>query len=305
MMNTQIKALSLPLFLLIRIYQSLLKEVALMWQFIRRDYSSGLLPGLLFLIAAWKVNLLPLNGLPLQIGRGIIYFWLYILSFCIANQMVGIEEDKINKPNRPLVTGVVSVHGAFVRWVLSMILFSLVGWWFGVLEWALLWQVCIIMNNFGSWDKHWITKNIIMGVGTVAQLAAAYQLVAPLSSVAWRWILMLGGVWLTISAVQDLRDIEGDRAIGRNTLPIAFGETASRAILSLGFALLPFATHLLLMMPIATTVEVLLYDIGLAVLSLIVAVRIVFYRSSQADHRTYMLFTYWFCLTLASAIFIW
>ncbi|OUL20286.1 hypothetical protein BV372_32850 [Nostoc sp. T09] len=303
-MNTHTKALISPLFVLTRICRNLLYELFLMWQFIWRDYSSALLPGLLFLIAAWKVNLLSLNELPLQIGRGIIYFWLYILSFCIANQIVGIEEDKLNKPNRPLVTGLVSVHGAFIRWVVSMILFSLVGWWFGVLEWALLWQICIILNNFGSWDKHWITKNIIMGVGTIAQLAPAYQLVAPLSPIAWRWILMLAGVWLTISAVQDLRDIEGDRAIGRNTLPIAFGETASRVILSLGFALLPFATHLLLMMPVGITVKVLLCDIGLAVLSLTVAGRIIFYRSPQADHRTYMLFTYWFCLTLASAIII-
>ncbi|MDZ8051204.1 MAG: UbiA family prenyltransferase [Aulosira sp. ZfuVER01] len=303
-MNTQAKALLSPLFGLIRIYHNLQWELVLMWQFIWRDYSSALLPGLLFLIAAWKVNLLPLNELPLQIGRGIIYFWLYILSFCIPNQIVGIEEDKLNKPNRPLVTGLVSVHGALVRWVVSMIFFSCVGWWFGVLEWALLWQICIILNNFGRWDKHWITKNIIMGVGTVAQLAAAYQLVAPLTPIAWRWILVLAGVWLTISAVQDLRDIEGDRAIGRNTLPIAFGETASRVILSLGFALLPFATHLLLMMPVGITAKVLLCDMALAVLSLIVAVRIIFYRSPQADHRTYMLFTYWFCLILASAIVI-
>ncbi|WP_392532897.1 UbiA family prenyltransferase [Nostoc sp. C117] len=303
-MNTPTKALTSRLFVLIHIYDRLLHEVFIMWQFIWRDSSSALIPGLLFLLAACKVNLFSLNELPLQIGRGIIYFWLYLLSFCIANQIIGIEEDKLNKPNRPLVIGLVSPRGAFIRWVLSMIAFSLVGWWFGVLEWALLWEICIILNNFGSWDKHWISKNIIMGFGTVAQLAAAFQLVAPLSPIAWRWILMLAGVWLTISAVQDLRDIEGDRAIGRNTMPIAFGETASRVILSLGFGLLPFATHLLLMMPVGTTVKVLLCDIGLAVLSLTVAVRIIFYRSPQSDHHTYMLFTYWFCLTLVSAILI-
>jgi 4-hydroxybenzoate polyprenyltransferase len=285
-----------------RFCQSLLVEVKLMWQFIGRDYSSALLPALLFLVASWKSKQYYFGELLLSLVRGFLYFWLFALSFCIANQIVGIDEDRINKPERPLVTGSVSHYGAWVRWACSMTAFLLIGWQFGVLEWALLWQVCIILSNFGSWDKHWFSKNVIMGVGTFAQLAAAWQLVVPITSVAWRWIFMLAAVWLTISTVQDLRDIEGDRAIGRNTLPIAFGETASRAVLSLGFGLLPLVTHSVLMMPAGNSTNILLWDIGLAIVSLIISVRIIFYNSPQADHRTYMLFTYWFCLVSASAI---
>lgn len=254
------------------------------------------------MVAAWKTQ--PTNAVDFLVvlGQGIVYFWLYIVPFCISNQIVGVDEDRINKPHRPLVKGAVSLQGAKVRLVVSMVLFGLVGWWFGVLEWALLWQACTILHNLGSGSKHWITKNLFIGVGTLALLAAAWQLVTPITSIAWHWILVVAGVWLFLAAIQDLRDIDGDRAIGRNTFPIAFGETASRVVLSLGFALLPFVTHFGLMVPAGLTWNVIPCDIVLAVISLTIAGRIISCRLPKADHHTYMLFTYWFCSVLACAI---
>ncbi|MBW4676631.1 MAG: UbiA family prenyltransferase [Desmonostoc geniculatum HA4340-LM1] len=115
---------------------------------------------------------------------------------------------------------------------------------------------------------------------------------------------MIGAIWSTLVAVQDLRDIEGDLAVKRSTFPIAFGETASRFILSLGFGLLPFIIHFILMMPTENTVSTLVCDIVLAVFSWFIAARIVLNRSPKEDHHTYILFTYWYCLVLASAIVV-
>jgi 4-hydroxybenzoate polyprenyltransferase len=292
------------MFVLIGFYNSLLYEINLIWQFIGRDFSSALVPSLLFSIAAWKSAELPLSDLLLVLGRSGLYFLLFILSFCIANQIVGIEEDKINKPDRPLVAGAISVHDAFIRLVYSIVAYSLVGWWFGVLEWALLWQVFIVLNNFSRLDKYWFTKNLIVGIAALAQVAAAWQLVTPITPVAWNWILMMGGVWSTLVAVQDFRDIEGDRAIGRNTFPMVFGETASRITISLGFVVLPFVTHLVLMVPAGNTLNVWLCDVALALFSWMIAARVMLCRNPQADHHTYILFTYWFCLVLGSAIVV-
>lgn len=300
----KIKVLSTVRAFITRFYRSFRREANLSWQFIGGDISASIIPGLLFMVAAWKTHPTDVLDFLLVMGRGIVYFLLYIVPFCVSNQIVGVEEDRINKPHRPLVKEVVSLQGAKVRWVVSMVLFTLFGWWFGVLEWALLWQVCIILHNLGGGCKHWIAKNFFMGVGTVALLAAAWQLVMPITPVAWRWIIVVASVWLMLAAVQDLRDIEGDRAIGRNTFPIAFGETASRLVLSLGFALLPLVTHIILMEPIGNSWNAHLCDIALAVISLTIAARIVFYRSIRADRQTYMLFTYWFCSVLASAIVV-
>ncbi|MFB2970608.1 UbiA family prenyltransferase [Aerosakkonema sp. BLCC-F183] len=301
-MSVKATVLSSLLALSKKIYRSLRHEVCLSWQFISGDISASIVPGLLFMMAAWKTH--PTNAVDflMVLGRGIVYFWLYIVPFCISNQIVGIEEDRINKPHRPLVKGSVSLLGAKVRLVVSMVLFGLVGWWFGVLEWALLWQGCIFLHNLGSGSKHWITKNLFMGEGALAQLAAAWQLVTPITSIAWQWILVVAGVWLFLAAIQDLRDIDGDRAIGRNTFPIAFGETTSRVVLTSGFGLLPFVIHFALMVPAGLTWNVILCDIVLAVISFTIAARIVSFRLPKADHYSYMLFTYWFCSVLVCAI---
>lgn len=283
---------------------NLLYELNVIWQFIWRDVWATIIPGLLFLLAAWHIH--PSSGVQLLwvLGCGIVYFLLYILPFALSNQIVGIEEDRINKPDRPLVRGIVSYQGAQVRWVVSMGLFSLVGWWLGVLEWTLLWQVCIIAHNFGGLAKHWIGKNLIMGIGQIAQLGAAWQLITPLTSITWRWILLIAIVSIPLVALQDLRDIDGDRATGRNTFPIAFGETATRIMLSFGFGLLPVATHLGLMMPAENTWMTILCDVALAAISWTIATRVILFRNAKADHHTYMMFLYWYCLVLGSAIFV-
>jgi 4-hydroxybenzoate polyprenyltransferase len=286
------------------IYNFIVREIHLIWQFIYRDLTSTVVPALLFVTAAWKANLQSASLLHLLLGKGLLYFVLYIFSFCVANQIFGIEEDRLNKPNRPLVTGAISLRGAQIRWAISMILFSLVGWLFGVLEWALLWQVVIILHNFGGYSKHWMGKNLSIGVGTVAQLGAAWQLVAPLTPIAWSWILLLAGVWTILVPIQDFRDISGDLAVGRKTFPMVFGETQSRILLSLCLGILPLVVHFVLMMPAGNSWNVILWDIALAAVSLTIAVRMIFYRSPQADHQTYMLFTYWYCLALVSAIFV-
>jgi 4-hydroxybenzoate polyprenyltransferase len=284
--------------------QRIFRETYIIWQFIKRDYSTTILPALLFLLAACNRNQSSFSELLLALGRGFFYFLLYILSFCIANQLLGMEEDRINKPDRPLVSGAVTYRGAIVRLVISQIAFSLLGLWFGVLEWALLWQLFTFLYHVARWDQNWFTKGLVIGIGAIAQLAAAWELVTPLTPIAWRWIFMMGAFWTTLVAVQDFRDIVGDRAIGRKTLPMVIGEIPSRIIMSLGFVFLPVVTHFVLMIPTENTLNVILCELGLAVLCLIIAARIILYRNPKADHRTYMLLTYWYCLVLASAIIV-
>lgn len=282
----------------------LIKEGHLCWQFIKGDIAATIIPGLLFMIGAWSNQPSSFSDLLLGLGQGLLYFLLSVVTFCVSNQIIGLEEDRLNKPSRPLVTGAISYRGAQYRWVVSMVLLSLCGWWFGVLNWALLWQVCTILHNFVGFSKHWSTKYLLTGVGLTAELAAAWQLVTPLTPLAWRWLLVLGSAWILLCPVQDLRDITGDRATGRKTIPIVFGEIVSRVMLSVGFSLLPLVIHFALMMPAGNSWNLMLWDLGQAVVSFIIAARIIFYRTPQMDRHTYMLFTYWYCLVLASAIFV-
>ncbi|NJL61216.1 MAG: UbiA family prenyltransferase [Methylacidiphilales bacterium] len=286
------------------VYHGVIREINLIWMFVKRDFPSTVVAALIFLIAAWKSNNLSSDELVIGLGRGFFYFLLYILSFCIANQILGVEEDRLNKPDRPIVSGAVSYNGALVRLVISQLAFTLLGLCFGILKWTLLWQFFTFLYHVARWDRNWITKGLVVGAGAFLHLVPAWELIAPITPIGWNWILMMSVIWTILVPVQDFRDIEGDRTVNRKTLPMVIGEKAGRVVVSLGFILLPVAVHMILMMPAGNTLNVLLCDIVLAMWSWMIAARIIFYQNPKADHLTYMLFTYWYCLALTSAIVI-
>lgn len=284
---------------------NIIDELELNWLFIRRDITSSILPGFLFTTTA-LLNYHPTSLIAgfYQIGLNICYLWLCITACCLSNQINSIEEDRLNKPDRPLVRGIVTYEAAKIRWYVVMLLLTLAGWGLGVLWWTIFLQTCLMGYENFKLSNYWATKNILAGCGMISMTAASWQMIAPISTVVWTWLIVLGTAIISLMSIQDLRDMEGDKAIGRSTLPLAIGEIPSRIILSIGFGVLPILIHSYLMAPMAHDMTVLLWDVLLAVISWIIAARVFIYRSPQADHKSYMLFTVWYCLTLTSSIFI-
>ncbi|QRK05344.1 UbiA family prenyltransferase [Archangium violaceum] len=280
------------------------REVRLVWDFIRYDLSSTVVPMFLFMLAAAKHG--DVRGIEFLagLGRGLIYFVLFVLSFCIANQMAGVEEDRMNKPDRPLARGDVSLEGARVRWLISMGLFTLVGWWFGVLKWTVGWQAIIYLHNFRSWAKHWLTKDLSMGLGVLFQLLPSWALMSPLTPEVWRWTWVLATTIFLLVPVQDLRDMAGDRLSARRTMPLEIGEWPTRLILAAGFSLLPLAMHFWMFAPEGASWTVWGCEATATLISLMIAGRVLLLRTPRADHWTYVLFTIWFCVILGSAIIL-
>ncbi|KAJ7628920.1 hypothetical protein FB45DRAFT_748815 [Roridomyces roridus] len=50
-----------------------------------------------------------------SLGRSLAYFVLYLYTFNIADQITGLDEDRINKPDRPLPSGLLSIRETYVR----------------------------------------------------------------------------------------------------------------------------------------------------------------------------------------------
>ncbi len=282
---------------------TIFREFKFIYGVLRYDLSATFAPALLFTVFAWR-NSGEQPALSIVLGRCLVYSFFYAFTFCLSNQIVGVQEDRINKPDRPLARGLVSIEGAKIRWVLGMLGYLAVGGLFGVLPWVLLWQVLTLLHNFGSWSKQWYTKNLFNGLGVFAGLSANWQLVGPITPLAWRWIVALSVVVFMLVGVQDLRDIVGDRAGGRRTFPIAFGEWPSRIVLATGFMVLPIVSHWLLSSLDASPISVLIYEMLLLGMSLVIATRVVLFRSRSSDHHTYKLFTYWYCAALASGVVI-
>ena len=280
----------------------LVHELRLSWGFVRYDFSSTVMPGMLFVVAASR-SIGQVE--PSTLAAAFVYFFLYVYTFAVSNQITGLSEDQLNKPDRPLPAGMTTVAGAWVRWVVGMLAFAVVGELLGVLRWALMWQVCFCLYNFAGFARHYVTKSLIMGLGVIAQLAAAWTIVTPMTPISWRWVTGLALVAFVFCNIQDLRDVAGDRTLGRRTMPIVYGLPRACGALSFAFAaLLPLLTHLWMFAPLRSTPVSLAFEALSTGLSWIIAVRLVLDQRPPALHRTYLLFTYWYCSVLLGAGFV-
>ncbi|KAJ6530600.1 hypothetical protein B0H19DRAFT_1082333 [Mycena capillaripes] len=176
---------------------------------------------------------LPPRFIALGLGRTHLYLILLMYTFTSSNQISGVAEDRINKPDRPIPSGLMSLRGAYSRWYASTDAFIILGAEQGVRPWTALWVLLTIAQNFTGFGKQWfthalafapgVTRNaVFISLGTLCIMQPMWVQFAPNNPREWRW-------------VQDLRDIVGDRATGRNTL--ALGEPSSRCVMAVLFAL--------------------------------------------------------------------
>ncbi|KAJ7500101.1 UbiA prenyltransferase family [Mycena latifolia] len=276
-------------------------ELRIFWDFTWRDWSASLIPGMMYTLAALR-SLTPAPSstqIACSLGYAFFYFLLYIYAFDIANQINGVAEDRLNKPDRPLPSGRVSMQGAYIRWYLATAAHLLLSTSLGVLPWCALWIAITVYTSFFGGDKHWLTKNLLfMSVGSLCLLHAAWALVAPLTAHEWRWALTLSGVFGIVANVQDMRDVEGDKIAGRRTLPIVLGDRIFRSVMAFAITATPFVCWRLEFLALS-------HILGNCFTSLLVfsmfymAFRVFRGRTKKYDHQTYMILTYIYCGCIA------
>lgn len=282
-----------------------LVELRNTWLFVYRDLSASLIPAGLFALSACRYHHAPADRTLVILGKATIWLFLYIYIFCLSNQITGLEEDRRNKPYRPLVRGSATIRGTWTRWAAAMLCFSVLGWWLHVLAFTLLWQLLTVLHNFAGWGAWGFTKNLVMVLGAISELGTAWSLTGPLNATGWRWITVIS---ITLGALgvhmQDLRDLEGDRSTGRRTLPIIFGETATRRYLSALMTALPIVFLATLYEPEGLTTGTITATLLLTAICWTVSIRVLTRPTARSDHKTYMLYTYVYCTVLASGIMV-
>lgn len=278
------------------------REVFVSWRFISNDLWSTVVPASCFVVAAVRHAGLGPAEAAVTVAGGLLYFWLFIYGSSLINQITGVEEDRLNKPFRPLVTGDSSYRGAKLRLAAVSVLFPVLGWALGVLVWALLWQLLYMLHYAWGGHRHWIAKNLLIALGVISQLAAAWQMVTPVTTPVWHWILTMAAMTFLVIGVQDLRDVEGDRALDRRTMPIVLGDVRCRVLLSVScVALLP-VTHFVMVAPAGLHWWTLAIDAALAGMSLLLAARVLLLRTPGQDHRTQRFVEWWYTFVLATAV---
>lgn len=191
------------------------------------------------------------------------------------NQIYDLEIDRINKPKRPIVTGDVSMRGA---WTFTWIMYALglVPTWLVVVypytTWSdkflapLPWHECIAIYliafistfvysvpAFGRTKAHPIGANLTIAIPRGCLLkVAGWTMVAHCTTLE-PWYI--GSVFMLFllgaASTKDFSDIEGDRAGGCRTLPIAFG--VKRA----AWMIAPFFVFPWLLMPLGAAIHIL------------------------------------------------
>lgn len=183
-----------------------------------------------------------------------IAFGPFLLGFGqTINQIYDIEIDRINKPDRPLASGKVSLRTA---WIITLILL--------ILGLTLCFMLSFYTGLFGLWFAFMMFiysvppfrakgRNFAIAyasittsyafISTMAAWTINMQVIPPqVVIIAVLYTLLIFGQY----CIKDFDDIEGDRKYGISTLPIVLGVKKSALIIVLtgvfvgiGFLLLP------------------------------------------------------------------
>ena len=179
----------------------------------------------------------------------------------VLNQVTDLEVDRINKPDRPLVTGEATIREA---WVLTWVLYALAmvpTWWVvvppvdGLLARALsplgthecflyfggglLSTLVYSLPSFGRTKRLGFLANVTIAIPRGALLKVAGWTMVASSRTLEPWVIgsLFALFLLGASSTKDFSDVEGDRAGGCRTLPILHGNRRAVAIISPFFVL--------------------------------------------------------------------
>jgi len=210
-----------------------IRELELTWCIIQHNFRATILPGSLYYIAALysiqrQINLESIIGV-------ILFFFFFVYNFDTLNQIIGVQEDYINKPTRPIPSGKISIEGMQWRFVAGLILGGIQSWSCNVFEYYLLWNIVCVINTIYLHQYWWWKNSGFLTLGTIVMVGASSTLAGYCPTGNLWWISRFALVWGTLGTLQDMRDVAGDRVAGRTTLPILIGTQNCCGLLVLSF----------------------------------------------------------------------
>ncbi|KAI1370790.1 UbiA prenyltransferase family-domain-containing protein [Hypoxylon crocopeplum] len=237
--NVRLRKFLLPL-------HSLCYHTYTLWLFIVNDVQNLTIVGILF--GALNASAAPMfSGRPasslIQIISAVpsmaIWSVSNLLMFNMHNQRRSKAEDSLNKPWRPIPAGrITERQTTLLICALWPIVFSVTAMLGGLGPCLLQAVVCLWYNEFGGSDNPFL-KNLANGIGIPCFLAGPLEVALGRSifadgDVLPTWILLLSGAIVVTNHTQDFRDVKGDRAHKRVTVPLAIGDTNARVAAALG-----------------------------------------------------------------------
>ncbi|KZL64389.1 digeranylgeranylglyceryl phosphate synthase protein [Colletotrichum incanum] len=228
----------------------ILRVPCLIWDFTESNFLTFVVPNTAFGLLGG------LTGMPLTSGHAttlsilqrlpliVAFNWYSVLIFDLANQRgpESVAEDHANKPWRPIPAGKVTPEQTRRAMLIAIptvlaLNYVLDVWKEGVFILILTW----LYNDLRGGDE--LVRDLIIAVAYALFNTASLKIAirgdaeATITDEGYAWASIISAVILTTMQVQDLKDQAGDRGRGRATVPLFFGDKASRLSLAV---LVPF-----------------------------------------------------------------
>lgn len=168
--------------------------------------------------------------------QALAWLWGVLMVFDINNQNSpeSIEEDRINKPSRPIASGRISPTAASYLLQAMIALTLLISYSTGVVpETLALFVLYWLYDNQGG-NEDWMMRNLLAAGGYIFYSIGSLSIISNHSETmaAKLWMFVFGLVIFTTIHAQDFRDMEGDQLKGRTTLPLIMGSKTGRVTLA-------------------------------------------------------------------------
>ena len=224
-----------------------------MWLFTHSDLKTIIVPSTIFGLAnataAHRFHITDVDsvtwaGVLKRAPLVLLWVWIHLLPLDINNQrdQASIEEDRINKPWRPLPQGRLSVRSAELNMIAYYVLAQLFSMYIGtgIAQGLILVLLGVWYNNLGGANANPFIRNVLNALGYLCftsgalEVAIGHPILISLDGTSFSsprfvcWFAIIGGIILTTIHGQDMYDQEGDSARGRKTVPLVVGDAAAR-----------------------------------------------------------------------------
>ncbi|MEM2923892.1 MAG: UbiA family prenyltransferase [Candidatus Nitrosocaldus sp.] len=151
------------------------------------------------------------------------------------NQCTDADTDAINKPDRPIPSGMISLREGYsivaMLYAITLALGALVSMeFFTLISIAAFLGVAYSIRPFRFKDRFIVSNlSIAIGYGAVNFLLG-WNVTMPLDTAPLHVLLFLTAFDFFANISKDYRDMEGDRVYGARTMPIVLGRSRSIAV---------------------------------------------------------------------------
>ncbi|RJE20249.1 hypothetical protein PHISCL_07406 [Aspergillus sclerotialis] len=207
------------------LYHPIKREACLIYGLMKSNVDAAFLPFLTFTTASLLYRGAEVDEMLRSLPHAIVYGFLFAYTIDLANNAEGSSlEDEINKPDRPIVSKATTTTAIKTRYYISTGLWLIYSHFLDIKKWSILWISTVYISYLLHAARFGPAKDLSMAVGIVAQLMACWEIGGSDTDVGWNWVKAIA-IWLFFTvAIQDFRDVPGDRASGRRTMPILLGD---------------------------------------------------------------------------------